>query len=39
MASATPARTTPSSDVPLFAFGADLTVPGLIGAHVKGMVP
>lgn len=30
------ARTTPSSDVSLFAFGADLTVPGLFGAQSKG---
>jgi len=34
-----PARTTPLSGVSLIAFGADLTVPGLIGAYVKGMVP
>ena len=31
-----PARTTPSSGVSLAALGADLTVPGLIGAQSKG---
>ena len=31
-----PARTTPSNGVSLTAFGAGLTVPGLIGAQSKG---
>lgn len=31
-----PARTTPLSDVSLTAFGANLPVPGLIGAQSKG---